>query len=33
MLDWLQGDLQHPVVQAVRHQRVGEGAEEELNTK
>ena len=33
MLDWLAGDLQQPVVQTVGQQGVGQGAEEELNTK
>ena len=33
MVDWLTGDLQQPVVQTVGQQGVGQGAEEELNTK
>ena len=33
MLDWLTGDLQQLVVQTVGQQGVGQGAEEELNTK
>ena len=33
VLDWLTGDLQHPVVETVGHQGVRERAEKELNTK
>ena len=33
VVDWLTGDLQQPVVQTVGQQGVGQGAEEELNTK
>ena len=32
-VDWLAGDVQHPLVLTVGQQRVGEGAEKELNTK
>ena len=33
LLDWLTGDLQHPVVETEGEQWVGQGAEEELNRR
>ena len=32
-VDWLTGDIQHPVVLTVGQEWVGKGAEKELNTK